>query len=269
MSLLATPGGYRLRYAHRNLGASPTIVLVHGWRRSHRIWDVPLYRFADAGFEVIAFDNRGMGESDKPVGDDDYDVDVLAGDLAFVLERLAVEDVILLGWSMGCSIALRYLQRVGSRAGKLVFVSGPVSLVATERLPWGFERDALQRYLESVVAAFPRAEPSDGTDVMPPASLWRTWPDAITLQTPLEAAMRIVAEQAKLDFTDFMCQVEIPTLALYGSQDPFYDPALAHWIAAEVPDGRAVVVEGSAPAVHIDASDRFVEVVTGFAAGAI
>lgn len=84
MSFLTTPEGVRLRCTDRGEGEQ-TIVLVHGWKGSHRAWDPAIYRLAKE-FRVIAFDNRGMGESDKPGGR--YDFEVLAEDLRFVMEEL-------------------------------------------------------------------------------------------------------------------------------------------------------------------------------------
>ncbi len=84
MTYLTTPDGTRLRYTDRGDGER-TIVLVHGWKGSHRLWDPAVYRLAER-FRVVAFDNRGMGESDKPGGP--YDFDVLADDLGFVLAEL-------------------------------------------------------------------------------------------------------------------------------------------------------------------------------------
>src|SRR5438093_13063542 len=115
MSYLTTSDGTRLRYTDRGAG-EPPIVLVHGWKGSHRLWDPAVHRLARS-FRVVAFDNRGMGESDKPGGR--YDFAVLADDLGFVLEALDVRDATLVGWSMGCSISLEYLARGGDRAGRL------------------------------------------------------------------------------------------------------------------------------------------------------
>src|SRR5690242_18821717 len=98
MSFLETPDGTRLRYVDRGEGPD-TVVLVHGWKGSHRKWDPAVHRLAEAGFRVIAYDHRGMGESDRPTGR--YDFDLLADDLGFVLEELGAEEVTLVGWSMG------------------------------------------------------------------------------------------------------------------------------------------------------------------------
>ena len=116
MSFLETPDGARLRYSERGEGPE-TVVLVHGWKGSHRMWDPAMIRLAEE-FRVIAFDNRGMGESDRPTGR--YDFDLLADDLESVLEQLGASEVTLVGWSMGCSISLQYLARGGDRAARLV-----------------------------------------------------------------------------------------------------------------------------------------------------
>ena len=266
MSFLKTRDGYRLRYAHRNPTASPTIVLLHGWKGSHRLWDPVVYRFATAGYRVIAFDNRGMGESDKPVGDDPYDFDVLAGDLSFMLETLHAAEVTLVGWSMGCTIALQYLAKGGDRAAKLVLVNGPISLIRTEELPWSMTAEQVSRYLIAAEAGFPDAEYEFARESnLGSTSLWTQFYYQIALQTPLDAAMRIVKRQVSLDFTSYLPQIAIPTLALYGAKDPFYPRELAEWIANQVQDGRSVIFENSSHAVHFDELDRFIEVVGAFA----
>src|SRR5439155_2172863 len=146
----------RLRYTDRGAGEH-TIVLVHGWKGSHRMWDPAVYRLMHE-FRVIAFDNRGMGESDKPAGP--YDFSVLADDLGFVLEALSATDVTLVGWSMGCSISLEYLARGGERAGRLVLVNGPVKLTETPEFPWTMREDEVQAYLDELAAGWPEAERS-------------------------------------------------------------------------------------------------------------
>ena len=88
-------------------------VLVHGWKQSHRLWDPAIARLA-ARHRVVAFDLRGMGESDKP--NSRYTFDELAGDLAFVLDALDLEDVTLVGWSMGCTVSLAAARRRARRA---------------------------------------------------------------------------------------------------------------------------------------------------------
>jgi non-heme chloroperoxidase len=154
MSFLTTAAGVRLRYTDRGSGPH-IVVLVHGWKGSHRMWDPAVYRLVRE-FRVIAFDNRGMGESDKPAGP--YDFAVLADDLAFVLESLSASDVTLVGWSMGCSIALEYLARGGQQATSLVLMNGPLKLTQTPEFPWTMSEEQLRGYLDDLAANWPDAE---------------------------------------------------------------------------------------------------------------
>jgi pimeloyl-ACP methyl ester carboxylesterase len=262
MSFLTTPTGVRLRYTDRGSG-SHTIVLVHGWKGSHRMWDPAVYRLMRE-FRVIAFDNRGMGESDKPSGP--YDFSVLADDLAFVLEALSASEVTLVGWSMGCSISLEYLARGGSAAAKLALMNGPLKLTRTLEFPWTMSDEQLRGYLEDLAANWPDAERTFSRGALrDPSSAYADLYYQVALQTPLEMATRIVEEQIRLDHIPVLPTLGIPVLALYGRHDPYYPVALAEYIAEHTPHGSYVIFEDSAHAPHYEEPDRFCEVIGAFA----
>jgi pimeloyl-ACP methyl ester carboxylesterase len=107
-------------------------VLVHGWKGSHRLWDRTIVALQEHR-RVVAFDLRGMGESDKPRCA--YDFDELSDDLAFVLDALELDDVTLVGWSMGCTVALRHFERAAPRVGRLMLINGPLRLTRTHDFP--------------------------------------------------------------------------------------------------------------------------------------
>jgi non-heme chloroperoxidase len=263
MSFLTKPDGVRLRYTDRGEGEQ-TIVLIHGWKGSHRKWDPAVYRFAEDGYRVIAFDNRGMGESDKPSGP--YDFDVLADDLDFVLKELGAENVTLVGWSMGVSISLQYLARGGDRAARVVLINGPIILRATEEFPWGVPADQLDGYFEKLAAGWPGAERDfAGEALRDPEGPLADFYYQVALQTPLEMSMRIVRAQAELDHREVLGGLDIPVLAIYGAHDPYYPTDLADWIAEKAPNGRAVIFEESAHGPHFDELDLFVETIGNFA----
>ena len=261
MSYLMTPDGVRLRYTDRGEGEH-TIVLVHGWKGSHRMWDPAVYRLMRE-FRVIAFDNRGMGESDKPGGR--YDFSVLADDLAFVLEALSTTDVTLVGWSMGCSISLEYLARGGGRVARLVLMNGPLRLTQTPEFPWTMTQEQLRGYLDDLAARWPDAEEAFSRGALrDPDSAYADLYYQVALQTPLEMAMRIVDEQVAIDHIPVLPTLRIPVLAAYGRHDPYYPVALAEYIAASTPQGSHVVFEESAHAPHYEEPDRFCEVIREF-----
>jgi non-heme chloroperoxidase len=271
VSYLTTPDGTRLRYTDRGPwegGGEGTIVLVHGWKGSHRLWDPAVMRLA-ARFRVIAFDNRGMGESDKPVGP--YDFDVLADDLGFLLGALEVREATLIGWSMGCPISLQLLERrdaAGERVARLGLLNGPVRVRNTEGFEWGMDEEQLDGYFEEVVARWPESERDLAREAnRDPDSAFADLYYRVGMQTPLEMAVRLLHAQTPLDHRAILRELEIPVLAMVGGHDPYYEAGLAHWIAAEARDGRAVIFEQSAHAPQYDEADRFAAVIGAFARG--
>jgi non-heme chloroperoxidase len=264
VSWLETPDGARLRYADRGTG-STTFVLVHGWKQSHRLWDRTVARLSDR-HRVVAYDHRGMGESDKPASR--YDFDELAGDLHLLLHRLDLEDVVLVGWSMGCSVSLRYLETDGARVGRLVLLNGPLRLTRAPDFPHTMTAEQFEGYLEDMARSWPVSERAFQAESLrdPPPELV-DWLWSVAVQTPLDVALRIVRAQAKLDMRSAVAGLRVPVLAAYGRHDPYYPVSLGDWIAGTAPQGTAVIFEDSAHCPPIEEPERFCAVLEDFAAG--
>jgi pimeloyl-ACP methyl ester carboxylesterase len=254
----------RLRVSDR--GAGPrTIVLVHGWKMSHRVFEHAVLRLSRE-HRVVTYDLRGMGESDKP--NSRYDFDEHANDLAFVLDSLGLEDVTLVGWSMGCSVSLQYLRNGGSGVRRLVLINGPIRLARTahDEFPWSMTEEVLEAYFQAIENDWPTRERAFTEE-----SLHRPHADLvdvifnITQQTPLDVVLKVVREQMKLDFRSFLRELRIPVLALYGRHDPYYPAELAAWIAEQCAHGEHVIFEESAHYPFIEEKERFTAVIAEFA----
>lgn len=258
---------------------APPVVLVHGWKGSHRLWDRTVVELEARGVRVVAFDLRGMGESGKPAGRLDFDT--LADDLGEVLAAFDVRDATLVGWSMGCTVSLRHLQRAGlaggsvaasgpgaapSRVGRLVLLNGPLRLTRADDFPHAMSDAQLDGYLTELANGWPASERAFQAESALPGSdpelidwLWRT-----ALQTPLPIALSAVREQARLDMRDAVRGLRIPVLAAYATGDPYYPTSLGEWIAANAPDGRLRVFEHSAHCTPIEEAPALAEAIVEF-----
>ena len=266
MSFLETPEGVRLRVCDRGSGRS-AFVLVHGWKQSHRLWDPVIARLARR-HRVVAFDLRGMGESDKP--NSDYSFEELAGDLGYLLERLDLEDVTLVGWSMGCSVSLQLLDNGAPRVARLVLVNGPLRLTRATDFPHGLTEEELAGYVEDVERHWPLRERQFLADSLLEAEPEHVdWLVSVALQTPLDVAVRLVRAQAQLDQRSVVERLPVPVLAAWSRNDPYWPVALAEWIAERAPDGRCVLFDRSAHCTPFEEPDRFCETIERFAAGTL
>jgi pimeloyl-ACP methyl ester carboxylesterase len=257
--------GTRLRLSDRGSGAP--IVLVHGWKMSHRIWDRTVAALEER-FRVVSFDLRGMGESDKP--GTRYDFDELSQDLRDVLEQLDLEDVTLVGWSMGCSVSLEYCGNGGSRVGRLALVNGPIRLTRTDDFPWTMTAEELQHHVDAVASRWPEDEYEFTRNTfLRPVPHVVDWIYSIALQTPLDVVLKTVRAQSRLDHRAVLGRLPIPVLAVYCRHDPYYPTELATYIAETAPDGHALVLEESAHFPFLEADTvRFNEAIAAFASQA-
>lgn len=251
-----------MRYSDRGVDG-PAVVLVHGWKGSLRLWDRLVVELQDR-HRVVSFDLRGMGESDKPRCA--YSFDEFARDLAAVLEVLEVEGATLVGWSMGCTVSLRYLQLGGERVDRLVLLNGPLRLTNTD----DFEHAMTDEQLETVLADLTERWPSSER-AFQAATVLGDKPEIVgllydvALQTPLDVALSAVRQQMRLDMREVVRQLAVPVLAAYSRHDPYYPLSLARFIADEAPSGAIEIFERSAHATPLEEPRKLAGVISRFA----
>jgi pimeloyl-ACP methyl ester carboxylesterase len=100
-------GQVRLQYFEHGHGHE-TLVLVHGYQTSGRIWKLTQEALDPDQYRSIAVSNRGAGDSDRGTSEEDYTVDAFARDLLHTIRALGVDDFTLVGHSMGGATVARF-----------------------------------------------------------------------------------------------------------------------------------------------------------------
>jgi pimeloyl-ACP methyl ester carboxylesterase len=102
-------------------GSGPPLVLHHGYTSSLRAWHEDGYVAAlKDRFRLILMDSRGHGKSDKPHDPSAYEPFLRAGDVAAVLDDLAIESAHFWGYSMGGRVGFALARYVPTRAKSLI-----------------------------------------------------------------------------------------------------------------------------------------------------
>ena len=118
-----TRDGGTLRYLDTGSG-EPALLFIHGWTCDHTHWRYQVPHFAKR-HRVIAVDLRGHGESDKP--DQDYTVDAFVDDIAWLLRELGVESPVVIGHSMGGTIAMNLARKHTGLVRAIVMIDSPIA----------------------------------------------------------------------------------------------------------------------------------------------
>jgi pimeloyl-ACP methyl ester carboxylesterase len=205
------------------------ILLIHGFASNHRInWINPRWvtTLAEAGRRVVAFDNRGHGQSEKLHAPGDYRADLMTKDAANLLAYLSIERVDVMGYSMGARIATFLALTEPSRVRSLVLGGLGDRLVRDGGLP-----EAIAEALEA---------PSLDSLVDPTQRLFRgfadqTKSDRVALAACVRGSRRnLTLEEAK--------RINQPTLVAVGERDTLAgDPSK---LVALLPRAEALLIPG-------------------------
>lgn len=213
-------------YVEDTGGTGRPVVLIHGWPLSGAAWSNQVPAFAAAGYRVVSYDRRGFGRSDKPATG--YTYDTLTEDLHSILESLDLNDVTLIGFSMGGGEVARYFGKYGTeRLHSVVFASAvPPYLAKTDDNPLGpLDKDAadqmesgLKESRDSFFPQFVTQFYSVGDDLkVTPQDV----DDAIALcqQSDQKAAIACMEAFGTTDFRADLAKVTVPTLVIHGAGD--------------------------------------------------
>lgn len=252
----ATNDGVEIYYEESGPADGDPVVFVEGLAYGTWMWNRqrdPL----SAEYHTVVFDNRGTGESDTPEGP--YTVAEMAGDLDAVLEDAGLEEVHLVGASLGGMIAQEYAlasDRVRSLALLCTTPGGDEAVPIPD--------ETLARMLD-VPEEYGPAETIRYK--MRPAftdEFWEANPDVVDrivewrLETdPSEAAYEWQSAAAgAFDASDRLGDLDVPTLLLHGTDDNVLPVENVHLLSEAIPEAELVTVEGGSHLFFVEEADR-------------
>jgi pimeloyl-ACP methyl ester carboxylesterase len=106
-------------------GEGPVIVLCHGFPELWYSWRHQMGPLADAGYHVVAPDQRGYGATDRPEAIEDYDILHLTDDLLGLLDALGEEHAVFVGHDWGAPVVWNLALRAPERVRAVVGMSVP------------------------------------------------------------------------------------------------------------------------------------------------
>lgn len=246
-------------------GAGDPLLLIMGTSGSIPLWGEVVPRFAER-YRVIAFDNRGLGGSER--GEGEITVASMAEDASALLDSLDVPRAHVLGWSLGSAVAqelaLAHPEQVASAV-----------MFATWARCDGFQRSVLTALrLPYAIGDMEAALVTAGLAFSPQLL---DHPDFQAMLEPMLPAFPRNAEQMQVtteqwdadlahDTLDRLGRITAPTLVLVGEQDLLTPPWQARVVADAIPGARFELVTGpgSSHGMHIERPDDVVRVVTDF-----
>lgn len=249
---------------YEDLGDGRPIVFLHGMAAGLRYFEPQLTGLSDE-HRTVAFDFRGQGRSEKTeLG---HTLAQHARDLRAVLERLDLDDVVVVGWSMGALVSWDYVDQFGTdRVQALVDVDMEPSPLQREGYDHGtYTVEGLRTALVGVQTD-PVGLAEDHIEALlkdPPSRELRTMmlDEATRTPPPIQAAMLL---ELLRDYRDVLPHVDVPTLVCAGADEKWRTVVAVRYAAELVPDARFERFEGSGHCPTVEEPDRFNRVLTEF-----
>jgi pimeloyl-ACP methyl ester carboxylesterase len=120
-----------IKYHYVERGTGPLVVLLHGFPETWWAWRYQIQALAEAGFRVVAVDQRGYGESDQR---GPYGLDTLASDIRELIRALKVERAHVIGHGMGGAVAWHLAARRPECVDRLAVLNCPHPSVMAEAI---------------------------------------------------------------------------------------------------------------------------------------
>jgi non-heme chloroperoxidase len=205
----------------KSSGVEKTFVFLHSWSMNTEMWDYQMLPLTERGHRCFAYDQRGHGRASDPGRG--YDYDTLADDLAEVMKKFDLRDVVMIGHSMSPGTITRYVTRHGAgRLRKVVMIAPSLPFIMkTADNPDGIDEKVLAQQRAEWTRNFPEwlgvnARPFFVQDTPQEMMDW-------VMRMALTASMRALVDLnhavSETDFRPELKKFLVPTLVIHGTAD--------------------------------------------------
>lgn len=242
-------------------GDGKPVVFIHGWPVNHRMFEYQFTELPKHRCRCIGIDLRGFGDSDKPW--DGYDYDTMADDVKAVLDALKLENVTLVGFSMGGAISIRVMARhQGASIEKLVLAAAAAPCFTKRQdFPHGIEKSAVDDLVRltykdrpSMLKAFSQIFFADPDKL---SLEFKTWNLSLGLAASAYATIQCAVELRDADLRKDMASIKVPTLILHGVDDRVCTFDLAKSMHEGIRGSQLVQFEKAGHGFYYEERERF------------
>jgi len=245
-------------------GQGDPLVLIMGLRRNVQWWYRQIPDLAQH-FQVIVFDNRGAGRSDKPKME--YSMGLFADDTAGLMEALELSQAHVLGFSMGGYIAQELALNYPGKVRTLILSSTGCGgdravLMSPDRLE-KFQANAGLKP-EEILRKDMDIYFSDEFVAQNPEKIEEFIDISLRHYQPADAFFRQFDACRRHDTVDRLKLITVPTLIMTGDDDPLVPPENSYILKELVPHAELVVFPGGHHCVMIAEADQYNQKVIDF-----
>lgn len=236
-------------------GCGPALVLVHSLGTSSALWRDQIAHWKSS-HTVLAMDCRGHGRSSYRGG---VSIEAIAHDLNALVEHLKLDQIDLLGISMGGLISTHFYALAPNKIRRIVLAD------TFAKMPEGQKRIGLMREKLAATDMVAFGKEYDEQTLLPTtATEWHLQLAAWVAATAKDAYMQTVESLFAQDIRALLARITVPALVVIGEQDLRTPLALSQEIVSVLPGARLETIPRAAHLANLDNPDGFQQAVDRF-----
>ncbi|MBN2587890.1 MAG: alpha/beta hydrolase [Candidatus Fermentibacteraceae bacterium] len=239
------------------------LVLITGFGGTMDMWDPDVVSILSGQYRVIAFDNRGMGET--TAGERAFSIEQFADDAAALMDSLGISKAHVLSWSMGTEIALELVLRHPEKVDRLILYAGDYQVEACPPSPEVFQTltdtsgSAGERGTRMMGLLFPPEWLASNLDrVIGVFSGFTETSSAENIQKQADAMDSWTGAGNRLGL------IESPTLLITGTEDVLTPPQNSLMLLEGIPGAQLEQIENGGHGVMYQYPELFAGLVLDF-----
>jgi 3-oxoadipate enol-lactonase len=255
--------GIHINYSIDGPQGAPWLTMSNSLATTHRMWDAQMDAFTRQ-YRVLRYDKRGHGQTDVTPGP--YSFELLADDALALLDALQITRTHFVGLSMGGMTGMTMALRRPSVLRTLVLCDTTSRDPLGDPALWQQRIDAIhaagsmEALVESTVARF--LTPQTVRTRPELADAVRAW----VRNTPTGGYIGCCQAIAKLDLTDRLRNISIPTQVVVGAEDGATTVEMARTIHERIAGSELVILKQAAHLSNLEQPEAFNQAVLGFLA---
>ena len=255
-----TANGITMHYELEGPESASVVTLSHSLATDLSMWD-PQVAVLKSGYRVLRYDTRGHGDTDAPEGP--YTLEQLAEDVKALLLALDIPKTHFMGISMGGMIGQTLALKDPGMLQSLILCDTS-SRIPEEALPIWEERIGLaqKQGMNAVVESTMERWFTASFRRKPLASLDKI--RGMIRATPLKGYVGCSRAIMKLNLTERLREIALPTLIVVGEEDPGTPVAASEAIHKQIKGSELVILKSAAHLSNIEQQDAFNTAMLGF-----
>lgn len=245
-----------------------TLIFVHSWPHNHTIWKKSLKYFNKKNFSTLALDLRGHGKSGMPENESAYKLENFAKDLYLLIKKHRIVNPVLIGYSFGSMIILKFVELFPKRA-KAIILIGTTYENPIKNIKYFKQGDLTPLIIGIINFILKHDHGNKKQQEYVDFSKFRDHLDFYYClhgleKTPLKIAALCLKEMIEFDEKKLLRNISIPTLLVAGERDYMTPLSKIKKMKKMIPNSKLAVIKNATHAELVTEPDKINKEIISF-----